>query len=74
MNPIDTLRRLIAESLLIPESSIHADDELAQLKNIDSLTFEMILVAIETETGRVIDPMDLMQIKTVGDLARLMDA
>ena len=74
MNSIDTLRRLIAESLLIPESSIHADDELAQLKNIDSLTFEMILVAIETETGRVIDPMDLMQIKTVADLARLMDA
>jgi len=73
MNHIDTVRRLIAESLLIPADSIHADDELAQLKNIDSLTFEMILVAIETETGRTIDPMDLMQIKTVGDLARLLD-
>lgn len=73
MNHIDTVRRLIAESLLIPADSIHADDELAQLKNIDSLTFEMILVAIETETGKAIEPMDLMQIRTVGELARLLD-
>lgn len=73
MNHIDTVRRLIAESLLIPADSIQAGDELAQLKNIDSLTFEMILVAIETETGSIIDPMDLVQVKTVGDLARLLD-
>lgn len=73
MTHFDTIQRLIVESLLIPAESIRPEDEIAQLKNIDSLTFEMILVSIESETGRTIDPMDLMHVKTVGDLAKLLD-
>ena len=70
--PLDTLRRLIGESLMIPADSIKADDEIGQLTNIDSMSFEMILVAIENETGKAINPTDLMQVRTVGDLAELL--
>lgn len=69
---LEITRRLIAETLLIPQESIQAHDEIAQLKNIDSLSFEMIIVAIETETGKAIDPMRMFELKTVGDLTRLL--
>ncbi|UBB15759.1 acyl carrier protein [Comamonas odontotermitis] len=69
---LEITRRLIAETLLIPQSDIHVDSEIAQLKNIDSLSFEMIIVAIETETGKLIEPMHMFDLRTVGDLAKLL--
>ena len=69
---LEITRRLIAETLLIPQDSIRSDDEIAQLKNIDSLSFEMIIVAIETETGTPIESMRMFELRTVGDLARLL--
>ncbi len=66
------IQRIISESLLIPVESIHAQDTIIGLKNIDSLSFEMIVVAMETESGQSIDPLRLMSVKTVGDLAELL--
>lgn len=66
------MQRIIADSLLIPADSIQLDDPIAQLQNIDSLSFEMIVVAMETETGQSIDPLQLMPAKTVRDLADLL--
>ena len=68
-----TIQRIIAEALMIPADSIHADDPIANLKNIDSLSFEMIIVGIETETSSKIDPVDLMPLQTVGDLTVLLE-
>lgn len=73
MSSLDTTKRIIAECLLIPADSIHADNQIAQLKNIDSLAFEMIVVAIETETGKAVAPTDLIGLETVGQLAQLLD-
>ena len=66
------MQALIAESLMVPADSIGADDAIATLPNIDSLSFEMIIVAMETESGQTIDPLSLMPVKTVGDLADLL--
>ena len=68
-----TIQRIIAEALMIPVDSIRADDPIANLKNIDSLSFAMIIVGIETETGSKIDPVDLMPLQTVGDLTKLLE-
>ena len=67
------IQRIIAESLLIPAQSIHLEDPIASLRNIDSLSFEMIIVGIETETSSKIDPVDLMPLQTVGDLTVLLE-
>lgn len=72
MTNFETIQDIIAESLMISTSEIQPDSELAHLKNMDSLTFEMILVAIENKTGKTISPMDLMTVKTVGDLVGLL--
>lgn len=66
------IQRIISESLLIPAQSIHLEDPIASLRNIDSLSFEMIIVAMETESDQTIDPVSLMPAKTVGDLADLL--
>lgn len=66
------IQRIISESLLIPAQSIHLEDPIAGLRNIDSLSFEMIIVAMETDSGHAIDPVSLMPAKTVGDLADLL--
>lgn len=73
MSSLETTKRIISECLLIPASSIQADDQIAQLKNIDSLAFEMIVVAIETETGKAVAPTDLIGLQTVQQLAKLLD-
>ncbi|MDH5855735.1 acyl carrier protein [Lampropedia aestuarii] len=67
------IQRIISESLLIPADSISEDDLIVNLKNIDSLSFEMIVVSIENETDKLIDPDNLLRIKTVKDLALLLE-
>ena len=69
-----TIQRIIAEALMIPADSIRADDPIANLKNIDSLSFEMIVVSMESASGQSIDPLQLLPLKTVGDLAKLLQA
>lgn len=68
-----TVQRIISESLLIPADSIQEDDLIVNLKNIDSLSFEMIVVSIENETDTIISPDSLFAIKTVGDIASLLE-
>lgn len=68
-----TIQRIISESLLIPAESIHEDDLIVNLKNIDSLSFEMIVVSIENETDRLVEPHNLLSIKTVKDLSVLLE-
>lgn len=68
-----TVQRIISESLLIPADSIQEEDLIVNLKNIDSLSFEMIVVSIENETDKIISPESLFTIKTVGDLASLLE-
>lgn len=68
------MQALIAESLMVPADSIGADDAIATLPNIDSLSFEMIVVSMESASGQSIDPLQLLPLKTVGDLAKLLQA
>jgi acyl carrier protein len=67
-----TIQRIISKCLLIPAGSIAAEAPITGLNHIDSLSFEMIVVALETECGQDIDPLRLMPLKTVGDLADLL--
>ncbi|THU01948.1 acyl carrier protein [Lampropedia puyangensis] len=70
---LPTIQRIISESLLIPADRIALENPIAGLHNIDSLSFEMIIVAMEAESGKSIEPENLMPLKTVGDLADLLN-
>lgn len=66
------IQGILAECLMIPASDIRLEDHIDRLKNMDSLSFEMVIVAMETESGKTIEPMRLMTLKTVHDLADLL--
>ena len=76
LNPaaLAKVQSIIAEALMVPAASIGANDAIASLPNIDSLSFEMIVVSMESATGKTIDPLQLLPVKTVTDLTKLLQS
>ncbi|MBJ6134423.1 acyl carrier protein [Ochrobactrum sp. Q0168] len=73
MNSLDKARAILAKCLFIPEESILPEADISSLGKIDSLTFELIVLEVENVSGRDIDPVRLLEMRSVGDLARLLD-
>lgn len=73
MNSLDKARTILAKCLFIPEDSIRADADIASLGKIDSLTFELIVLEVENVSGREVDPIQLLEMESVADLARILD-
>jgi acyl carrier protein len=74
MDALDTAKDILANCLFIPADKIGDDAGLYELKPIDSVTFETLVVEIEERTGRDIDVQALLTMKTVRDLAALIAA
>ena len=73
MDSLDATKQILAAALMIPADSISADDRLLELKGMDSLAFESILVGIEDLTGRDLDAAKAVGAETVADLALLLE-
>jgi len=73
MDDFEDTRQILAKALFIPADGIRADDKLLELKGMDSLAFETILVEIEDVTGRDIDAASAVEAETVADLANLLE-
>ncbi len=70
---IQEAKNILSGCLFIPEEKIDADAEIHSIKGLDSLSFETIILEIERRTGREIDPVELLQMHSVKDLARLLE-
>lgn len=68
------LTDIVATALLVPHEKVRLDAPLAASGDFDSLSFEIIIVAIEQELGYEIDPIQLLDISTLNDLAPLLEA
>ncbi|WHT44433.1 acyl carrier protein [Ochrobactrum sp. SSR] len=66
-------KKILAESLFVPVEKISDDASINDVKELDSLSFEALLLEVEEITDREIDPIKIMQIKTVRDLADLIE-
>lgn len=73
MSELETIKTIIARAFFIPAASIADDADIAEIKGMDSLTFEALMLEIEQATGQEPDPVALMDVRTVADLARLID-
>jgi len=73
MDSLEETRQILAKALFIPANSITADDKLLELKGMDSLAFETILVEMEDATGRDLDAAKAVGTETVADLAELLE-
>lgn len=73
MDSLVIAKKILAESLFVPVEKISDDASINDVKELDSLSFEALLLEIEEITDREIDPIKIMQIKTVRDLADLVE-
>ncbi|WHS30083.1 acyl carrier protein [Brucella sp. NM4] len=73
MDSLVIAKKILAESLFVPVEKISDDASINDVKELDSLSFEALLLEVEEITDREIDPIKIMQIKTVRDLADLIE-
>ncbi|MBK1871405.1 acyl carrier protein [Aestuariivirga sp. YIM B02566] len=73
MSELATIKTIIARAFFIPADAIADDADIAEIKGMDSLTFEALMLEIEEATGQEPDPVALMDVRTVADLARMIE-
>ncbi|HEY4254060.1 MAG TPA: acyl carrier protein [Roseomonas sp.] len=73
MNALDAAKDILASCLFVPREKIADDVNIDAIAELDSLTFEMIVLEIEKHTGREVDPMRMLDMRTVRDLADLLE-
>ncbi len=69
---IDEAKNILAKCLFVNPDSIEDDDVIAEIKPIDSLAFETIMLEVEESTGQPVNPIDILQLQTVADLAKII--
>ncbi len=72
MEHLDEAKDILSGCLFIPKDKISDDASIHSIKGLDSLSFETIVVEIEQRTGKDVDPMQLLEMVTVRDLANLL--
>ncbi|MFC0282221.1 acyl carrier protein [Camelimonas abortus] len=70
---LETLRDIVAGALFLPREHVDLDARFSSIGALDSLTFELITLEIERHSGREIDPVRVMEVETLRDLAALLE-
>ncbi|KAB2672665.1 acyl carrier protein [Brucella intermedia] len=65
-------KNILAGCLFIPAETIPDSADIGSLGELDSLTFELIVLEIEKHIGRQVDPIALLEMQSVADLAELL--
>ena len=73
MATIDKIKEIIAKQLNISVDSVAEDKEVVKDLGADSLDIVEMLMTIEEELSITIPDEDAVNIKTVGDIAKLLD-
>jgi acyl carrier protein len=73
MTSLDIAKGILADCLFIPRERVTDDMDIKSLAELDSLTFEMIVLEVEKRTGAELDPIVLLNMRTVKDLAKVLD-
>ena len=73
MNTMDQAKEILSGCLFVPKEKIDDNATLGELGELDSLGFEMIVLEIEKVLGHEVDPMQLLEMRSVKDLAQLLE-
>ncbi|AGH49879.1 MULTISPECIES: acyl carrier protein [Sphingomonadales] len=66
-------RKILSGCLFVPIEKIGADDAINAAQEVDSLNFALIVVEMENFLKAEVDPVDLLEMRTVRDLARILE-
>ena len=69
---MDAAKDILAGCMFDPKDKIHDDATIADVKEIDSLTFETLVLEIERWAGKEVDPLLLLTLLSVRDLADVL--
>jgi acyl carrier protein len=73
MNALEKAKSILAGALFIPAEKISDDASINSLDEIDSLNFELIVVELEKHLGHDVDPVKLLEMRSVKDLAAILE-
>lgn len=73
MEPLDIAKEVLAKALFINKDRIGDDAAISEVKPLDSLSFEALILELEERTGKEVDPVDLIGVKTIRDLAGVIE-
>jgi acyl carrier protein len=71
---LDQVKNIIAEQLGVSEDEISEDSNLVEDLDADSLDIVELVMAFEDEFGVKVPDDQLENIKTVGDIIKILDA
>lgn len=71
---LESARALVAGVLELPVEAIPLDGDVDSIPDWDSVTHVRILMAIEAETGRLLDSELIATLRSVGDVAAALSA
>lgn len=69
---LNKAKKILSGSLFLPINSISDEADISSLGELDSLTFELIVLEIEKSMGCEADPIALLELCTVKDIALLL--
>ena len=69
----ETIRQKLAEQMSVEEDTITEETDIFDDLGADSLDAVELIMALEDEYGITIEAEDAEQLKTVGDVAELVD-
>ena len=73
MDNMTIAKEILSKALFVPQEQIDDDSDISGVKAMDSLAFEALVLEIEEWAGKDVDLVELMGVKTVRDLAALLE-
>jgi len=73
MEYVQAAKEILSKALFVPAEQIGDDADINTIKAMDSLAFEALVLEIEERTGKDVDLVELMGLKTVSDLAAVLE-
>lgn len=70
----DEIAKILAEQLGIPQSKITEDSEIVKDLGADSLDVVELLMTLEDNTGKTIPEDKVTDLKTVGDVVKMIES
>lgn len=70
---LEEIAKMLGEQLDIDPATIKADTDIIKDLGADSLDVVELLMALEEKTGKTIPEDKVAEIKTVGDIARVLE-
>lgn len=73
MTAVGEAKEILAKAMFVSLDRFEDDTDFRRMPEMDSLSFEALILEIETRVGRDIDLTKLINVRTVRDLSDLMN-